>query len=217
MRKIPQPLMVLLVIVIGVGLFFVLEEPHSVCQSQLEVIKQNQKGKLFSFKDKKGNHAPSYQQQHEICRVGNSAGACFEYFQILRRLYHELEYATNQCIVEYMEVKEIKKALHEGLMLMVEIAWGETPPQETTEKVGWFESPDLLLFCQLKALYLRANGQDAWNAWAESMFGKLPGEAPIYDKGLCVNCETRKMASQTLTREEAWVRSLFSISCEKFL
>lgn len=215
LQKIPKPLLVFLVLLVGVGLFFVVEKPHSVCDSQYEVFKEVQKGHLYSYTEKKVPRRATYPRFVEACKLGNSAGACFEFFRFLRRFAKDMEAAPAECLTAFGEKKEIERVVKEGTQLMVRMAWGEAPP-EPAKRFGWFESVDLSTFCSLRSLFLRMYGEPELEAFMMSTAKKLPGEVAFFDKGSCLNCDSRKMASEIFGREEIWRRSLFSVRCDSF-
>jgi hypothetical protein len=199
LEKIPRPFLVFLVLAIGVLLFFFIREPHTVCQSQLEVLKESQAGALFPGKagSALGGRAPRYQRLLEDCRQGNGPGACFEYFTLLRNLIRDLNGSPRECLGPFGEANEIKRALFEGAQVMVLIAWGEKPPEEGVHRFSWLEASDISLFCSLKEMIGRIYGENGWEQFRLKTQTKMPGV-------------------KSLSPEQIWVRSLFSVRCEQF-
>jgi len=198
--KILRPLLVFLIIAIGVLLFFVIQEPHTVCQSQLEVLKESQSGALFPSKAVADTpaHSPRYRKLLEDCRQGNGPGACFEYFTLLRNLIRDLNGSPRECLMPFGDVSEIKKALFDGAEIMVLIAWGDHPPERGgLSRFAWFEASDVALFCGIKDMVYRVYGEAGWEQFRLTTQAKFPG-------------------ASSLSPEEIWVRSMFSVRCEQF-
>jgi len=217
LNQIPRPLLVFLVFAIGIGAFFFIREPHTVCNSQLLILKESQQGRLFPRVTKNAQRSALYPRLVENCKTGNSPGSCYEFFTLLRKLNQALLGSPQECLVPFGEVPEIQKALKEGVQLMIQLAWGEKPPAAGLAKFNWMETSDLVLYCRLKQLNLQIYGEENWQNLRLATYKKLPGEAQIFQDGICTNCERIKNASQVLSDEEIWVRSLFSLRCEQFL
>lgn len=215
LNSLPKPILVFLVLTLGVAGIFVLQKPHSVCDSQLEVFKESMKGKIYPRVEKNLTLPASYFRLLENCKLANSAGGCFEYFDLLRSMLRELNGAPEQCLQPFGEIKEVKSAFNEGLEIMAMLAWGNQPP-ESASRFGWLETLELGLFCKLRANYIRIYGAEALELLREKVNAKLPGEPPVIQDGICTNCESRKAASQIFSREELWVRSLFSVRCDQY-
>lgn len=216
LNQIPRSVLVGGTLLIGIILFFVIQKPHSVCDSQLEVFRESQKGQIFSYKVKNSNRPALYPRVVEACRMGNSAGGCYEMFSILKKLVRDLDASPHECLVPFGEVSEVKKALSEGAQLMVQLAWGEKPPENAFNKFGWLQTADIGLFCSLKQVYMRVYGEQGWNDLRTATHKKLPGEASVYQDGACLNCDYKKTADEKLSAEEIWVKSLFSVRCEQY-
>ena len=217
LNQLPRPLLIFLVLAAGIAGIFLFQAPHSVCSSQLEILKQSQSGKLFPRVTKNAQRSPLYARLVENCKTGNSPGACYELFSLLRKLNQDLLGSPSECLIPFGEVPEIQKALKEGVQLMIQLAWGEKPPEAGLAKFNWMETSDLVLYCRLKDMNLKIYGEQTWQALRVATYKKLPGEAQIFQDGMCTNCERIKNASQVLSEEEIWVRSLFSLRCEQFL
>lgn len=216
LNNIPRSVLVFIVLLGGVFTFFLIQKPHSRCDSQLEVFRDSQKGQIFTYKVKNSMRPALYPRVVEACRMGNSAGACYEMFSILKKLVRDLDASPHECLVPFGEVTEVKKALNEGSQLLVQLAWGEKPPENAFTKFGWMQTADIGLFCSLKQVYNRVYGEPAWNALRMATYKKLPGEGSVYQNGSCLNCDYKKMADEKLSAEEIWVKSLFSVRCEQY-
>lgn len=214
--QIPRPLLVFGALLLGVGLFFIIQEPHSVCMSQQEVFTQAQAGQIFPKVTEKSQRSAIFPRVVENCKIGNSPGACYELFTLVRKLMRDLNASPQECLVPFGEIPEVKGAIQQSALLMVQLAWGEAPPEQGMSRLGWFEPPDLALFCQMKATYLRLYGEESWDEFRTVAAQRLPGEAQVIEKGTCLNCDYLKKASDVFSAEEIWVRSLFSLRCDQY-
>ncbi len=216
MNNSSRSLLVFAVLVGGVLFFFLAQRPHSVCDSQIEVFKESQKGGLYT-QTVNGKKRPAQFGMHiETCRAGNSPGACYELFAMVRRLLRDLDAAPNQCLPEMSEVEGLKPAIFDSIELMVQLAWGSQPPEPGLTKYGWLETSDLALFCHLKRRTIQIFGEETLEQLRLKVQVKLPGELNDEQDPVCPDCKKRKAANETLSQEEIWVRSLFSVRCDQY-
>jgi hypothetical protein len=211
--NIPKPVLVFFVIAIGIVLIVFLQEPHTVCHSQIEQATKNLRGQIFPSKGKSMALAPKYPKFRESCKIGNSPGACFEYFQVLKKVANEFNAISYECAGDFAQVPAVQKSITEGLDLIAMLAWGEQPPEV---KTGWLESPDLVLFCKLKELYLNAFGSEQFAEFRNYVIAKLPGEARVYKGPDCTDCNKSRKALEVLDYDKVWSKSLFSLRCENY-
>lgn len=216
MNTLSRPVIVFLVLVGGVLLILLAQKPHSVCDSQIEVFKESQKGALYGVEFKGKKVSPRYGAYLETCRMGNSSGACYELFSLLKKLVRDLDAGPAQCLPEMSDVAPLKKVFYEQIELMAILAWGSQPPDRGPQRLNWYDSADVALFCSMKRLFIQIFGEDAYEDWREKVYVKFAGEAPIVREGVCINCSERKNALQVLSSEEIWVRSLFSVRCDQY-
>lgn len=218
MDGIPRGLIVAVVLVLGVAAVFIARPPHRQCESQIDVLRSLQRGRIFGAMGKSMARSPLVLKNIETCKLGNSPGACFELFSTMRGLSRDLSGIPLECAEDVRGVGEVRASLRETLTLLVQIAWGEQPPEQGVGSVrqGWLESSDLALFCNLKDLYTRFFGKEEMDQIRNGIFSKLPGEAAVFNGGVCVNCEFRKTAPQVLAPEEIWSRTLFSVRCDLY-
>lgn len=214
--RIPRPILVFGALTLGVALLFLLREPHTVCMSQLEILKEAQAGGIFPRQTEKSRQPAMFPRLVDNCKIGNSPGACYELFSLLKKLVRDLNGSPQECLAPFGEIKEVKQAITQGAQLIVQLAWGEKPPEPGLGRLGWLEAPDLALFCQLKTTFFRLYGSEEWESFRLATPAKLPGEAQIIDGGVCVNCNYLKKASEVFSPEEVWVRSLFSLRCDQY-
>ncbi|PIS11963.1 MAG: hypothetical protein COT73_01080 [Bdellovibrio sp. CG10_big_fil_rev_8_21_14_0_10_47_8] len=214
-QKIPRPVLVTAVLLVGVLLFFVIQKPETVCTPQIEIFKQSQAGALFPKVTEKSRAPATYARAVESCRIANSPGGCFELFNLLKKVVRDLRGAPQECLVPFGELAQVKNALRDGVQLMILLAWGDKPPDKGMEKFAWLEMSDLSLYCQLRDVYEKIYGTEGWSELRLTTYHLLPGEAAVFQDGTCLNCDYLKKADQTLSPEEIWARSLFSLRCER--
>jgi hypothetical protein len=212
----PKSVLVAVVLFVGVLSLFVLRRPHSVCDSQLELFSESQKGRLYPVKVKSSLRPPLLPKLIENCKMGNSPGACFELFSNMRAVLRDVQNIPTDCGSTVAERGEITGSLLQTAQLMARVAWGEAPPSGGAARFNWFEASDLALFCGIRDQYTRLVGADAWDEFRLATHKKLPGEAPVIVNGVCQNCENRKTADQLLPAEEIWAKSVFSVRCEQY-
>jgi hypothetical protein len=184
-------------IAIALILILILNPPHTICDTQIGIFKEEQVGMLFPKKEKGGQFKPKFGKLLDRCKASNSAGGCYELFEGLRELQKDLQKIPKECTGEVSGIKEIKQALNEGLKLMTQIAWGSKPPTNARDKNAWFSRSDLALFCSLKRSAISYLGDEYWNGFQESMFRDLPD-------------------ATKLSRKEIWEKMILSSRCESF-
>lgn len=216
LNSLPKPVLVFGALVVAIGVIMLINPPHTVCDTQLASFKEAQKGNIFPSKEKKSVIPPTISRAKEACQLGNSAGACYEYFQSLRSIADGISKASNECAAQLYGVTEVRTALNDGIELMVRLAWGLKPPEPTLERFGWLQESELSTFCRLRNVYVRANGEQAWVELRRRVFAKLPGEEiPLALEPDQIAVEPKKAVTM-MTEENIWNRSLFSVRCEVF-
>lgn len=186
-------------IVTGTFLIVLFNPPHSACDIQKEIFKE-EIGKYFFLdsKEKKILTRSRFVTYIDRCRYQNSAGGCYDFLTTLRLLQKQLQGQSQECVQKIGRIKEIEQSLWNGLNLMARIAWGERAPASYMDRNGWLSVADISLFCRVKRQALRIFGQDDWEKYQEGLFRDLPGIAE-------------------LPRKEAWSRMLISIKCDEFI
>jgi hypothetical protein len=101
----------------------------------------------------------------------------------------------NQCEPQLAKHDMAKAVINKSMELLVVIAWGTKPPQNSFYKNGWLESSHLALFCKFKRHMNIVLGEEAWNDFVNSLLESLPG-------------------ASELGRNEAWARTIMSDSCK---
>jgi len=227
-NRIPKPLLVAVVLLIGVALLPFLNEPHSVCQSQLQVLAESQAGFIYPKIEKKVKIPPTYDRAYRSClnsRVANTAGGCAEYFEIIARLTRDLNSIGNECGEFVAKDEPITKALTQSLRLFVEIAWGDPPQDEKADfrlATSWLEMTDLAVFCSLKDQWIRFFGKESWQIQRQNIQMELSGELKKFETQpdgtkICINCdESRASAVDKFGEDNVKSRSLFNLNCDRF-
>jgi hypothetical protein len=216
LESLPRPLLLFILGFAAISYFVLIDPPYTKCNSQLEIFNKNMTGELFAKQGKVMMMSPRSQKYAEACRVGNSAGACFQLLGLGRLLLREINSFDATCSENLAAVEEIKSALGMIIGMMTKIAWGESPPTGPESRYRWFEAPDVNLYCNLRETYLRLYGEEELQGLRNSVFAGLPGQAPEFADGKCVNCEFRKAAPAVMSSEEIWKRSMFSAACSAY-
>jgi hypothetical protein len=193
--SLPKALLVFLALFISLMLIIIAQPFHTACQSQLEVIKANQTGFLFLDEKIKYRKTTGYEKAVEVCKYGNSSGGCLDFFNGMKRVYRDLEFVGGDCTSEILGESIINKTLWDSTELMVQLAWGSKPPASYLERQGWFDTFHLSTFCDLKRLLITHYGKDRWSSFIDGQLKGLPQAA-------------------TLSRNEAWQRTVLSFPCE---
>jgi hypothetical protein len=101
---------------------------------------------------------------------------------------------------------------------MARIAWGGFPPEAgSMQRYAWLQESEISTFCRIKAVYIKGVGEEGFEELRKIIFTKLPGETPPLEAtpGEGVEPET-KLANETLSEQDIFNRSLFSVRCESF-
>ncbi len=196
-KSLPQWALVSLILVAGIIFFYIVMPPHTVCDSQAQVFKTSQTPFLFLDSKKSYIKTLGIGKARDICKRGNNHGACREIFDGLKKMMLDLKVVPEECNPKMSNMSEVKDAIMSSIQLFVRLAWSEKAPQSAYEKIGWFDSSHLRVYCALKNFALEFYGPDAWS---EFVMGTLP-QLPQYTE---------------LGREEAWPRTLFSINCDQY-
>jgi hypothetical protein len=215
--SLPKPILAGLAILLGLIVFILSDPPHTVCDVQKENLREELKGQIFasSANDKEKHRLPGILgRAQEGCQEGNSAGSCFEYFSILKKVARTIQNYSSECRTELSSITEIKRAMTDGVTLMAKMSWGSHPPEPGMNRVGWMQESELVLFCQLKNIYSLSFGSEAWDELRLKIYKEFPGEPPKNTKNPTEEEVPRAMT--TMDDKEIWARSIFSIRCENY-
>ncbi len=197
LAQIPKSTLAFLAIVGGIILIVMIRPPSSICDSQIEVIKESQKKFLYKNPKSKMVKTTKFQQKLEFCKTTNNPGGCYELFQDIKVLLHDLSNLTHECASSVSGLSEFKRALWDSMDLMVKLAWGEKPPTAYNAKFGWLDTADITLYCQLKNRLQIIYGESAWDSYREKMMRELPG-------------------AKDLSRNQVWDMTIFSENCARY-
>lgn len=217
-NSLPKPVLAVSAIFLGIVLFMLYSPPHSVCDTQAATLRETQAGNLFATQEGKAKNTipPALVRAKEACQLGNSAGSCYEYFMVLKKVADDVAKGSSECTAQLFEINEVKSALNDGVEMMVRLAWGVKPPEPGLERFGWLQEAEVAIFCRLKGVYIRAKGEDAWVALRQQVAAKLPGEDLVPSSDPAQFMMESKKATETLSEQEIWSRSLFSVRCDSF-
>lgn len=215
-NSLPKPVLAVLAILIGIVFFMVSNPPHTICDTQADSLRESQAGNIFPTLYKKNKIPPVLIQSKEACQAGNSAGSCYEYFAVLKKLAADISKSSSECAAQLFEINEVKLALNDGIELMVRLAWGAKAPEQGLERFGWLQESEIAIFCRLKNVFIRANGEEAWTALRRKISAKLPAEEIPFSSDPNQSMVEPKKATAVFSEEEIWSRSLFSVRCESY-
>lgn len=175
---------------------FAFNPPHTECDSQKEVFNQQQTPFLFKSAKSKFQNSTGFQKALEECLSTNSVGGCLSFFDGVRIFQRDFDSLSSQCRAVVSEISEVRHFFDRSLDLFVRLAWGTDPSMDKTQ-IGWLDNAHVYSYCRLRSNYLKYYGQDQWSTFAEKQLSELPN-------------------AKEMGREQAWVRSLLSLACEKF-
>ncbi len=193
----PKNVLAFLLIVGGMAFIIVSRPLHSVCDSQMEVVNKNEQKLLFKDPKSKMVKTTKYETLRDHCKATNNPGGCYEFFQEIKVMVHDLRTLSSECASAISGTSEYKRALWEPIELLVRLAWGEAPPASYSVKMGWLEIADVSLFCQLKERITFFYGASSYEAFRERMMQELPG-------------------AKDLSRNQVWDLSIFSENCGRY-
>jgi hypothetical protein len=195
-RSTPRPLLVGGVLAATIGLLFVIQPPHSLCDTQFEDFKKKQTG--FIYIDPaagKTQTIAGFKRAFDAClSPGTSPGACYPLFSKVRGVMRGLRDLDGSCRAEVAGRNEVKESLVSTFELLVKLAWGGKPPVDYIERRGWLDNADVSLFCDLQALTRLLYTDPAMDRLRERIMSELP-------------------KAGDLSRKDLWDRSLFSETC----
>ena len=218
LQTLPKPVLVISAIIVGVVLILVFSPPHTVCDTQIDQVKDELVGITKPLKVKKQTLPPKITEAMNNCYKGSTPGACYDYFQILRQLAKFVMAGTSQCRPELYGIKDIKTALEEGVTNMALLAWGDKPPAPGAfGRFGPLQDSELALFCYLKSAITAGAGEESWHALRKKVFEQFPGEEVPLPKDPKDILQPARPATKLMSELDIWNRSLFSVRCENYL
>lgn len=243
-QKTPRPILVLVVLMAGIA-FFIYNEPlKDECEVQSAIFKKNMAGLLTSTKVNKKVQFPQLKiYWKDRCKEGNSIGSCDDYFEGLRKMSAELKRMNDNCQLRLSEESEdLATVVSHGVHIMALVAWGEKPPEALSGRAGWLNESHLRTFCYLKDRYKHLAGEEALLSLRERVYREYPDNWPEQtDFNKLLETTSSASGSQsgksdrpvdqvrprayktqlnptgTLTKEDIYQRSLFSIRCDLYM
>ena len=201
-EKIPRPLIVFLALALGVVGFFYFKPPPSLCDPLVTQFRRAFQGELFPRRVQDQVIPATFRKSLDDCRFGNSSGACYRYFDLLRRVSAFIHRAPGDCAAEMAEsIAALQGLLEKALNLMAHFAWGAGPGVNPVDKVGWFKEYEVSVFCEIKRSYQILYGEEAWFKFIGSVIETLPSVE---------NGKTITFAS----KEQKFDRTIFSVNCQ---
>jgi len=200
LASVPKNILAFVAIAAGIVFIILSQPPASVCDQQIEVIKTAQTNFLYKdefFPKSKVIKTTKYEYLRDRCKQTNDPGGCYELFQEMKILLHDLNTLTSACASAAGSLAPVRRALWETLDLMVRLAWGEKPPESYSTKLGWLDSADVNLYCKLKDKAQLIFGESQWDRFREKLMVELPG-------------------AKELPRNQVWDLSLFSENCARY-
>ena len=190
-----QSALVFLGLIGGVLIIFILNPPHTACNSQLNELTKQHTPFFILDKSLKFQEKTEYQKSFESCQNNNNPGACLKLFNGMRQLVSTLEVLPRDCS-HLCRQKAFNEPLWETIEIMVHIGWGDGPPESIYERSSWLSYSDFSLFCRIKRLLTLCHGEEKWRAQQEEILSSLPG-------------------ADKMERKDVWRLALFATNCQR--
>lgn len=194
LNSLPRSVLVGGALAVGLLVIFLMNPPHTKCDSQFEIFQKAQTPFLYKDPAKKFMDETVLQSSMKICKDRNLPGSCFQFFEGLRFLTKDIQTISYDCRSEVLAKPEVASSIWQSLGFIFELAWGKTAPQSYLDKMGWLDTVHVNVFCELQSLAKESFSEEEWAAFREKTLTNLPGAA-------------------TIDRKEVWNRSLFTLKC----
>lgn len=192
LKKIPHPALILGVLSLAAVLIMLSDPPKNACDAQLEVFFKAQAGRINSIR---GNVRGLWARTAKYCQEAKTLGGCSEFHEVVRALVKDIKNAPVECVPRLLEDEAVEKTLLDSMTLMVQMAWGEEPPEIGPSTYGWMGGGEFELFCSLTNIVQRVLSEESWEAYVRKTISRLPH-------------------SSDLKFDDAFFRSLFSVRCD---
>jgi len=223
--KIPKPILVFIVLFLTL-IFIIQQNPLSDgCAVENENFISNTKGFLFANTDKnKRVHYPQIKFLKDRCINGNSQGACMDYFRGLKRVVDALKVTSEKCYSKILlESPQVLITIKEGLKIMALVAWGDKPPESSSQRLGWLTEGDIYTFCRLKNAILKLITNEEYIAFRNNVYLEFPDQwsetIPLEKRADMPRPRAFKSninPKGTMIDKEIYERSLFSLRCDLY-
>ncbi|MBK9294967.1 MAG: hypothetical protein IPM57_11110 [Oligoflexia bacterium] len=178
-----ERLKVALGLIIGLVLIMILNPPHTVCDSKIEVYSELIKKQI-----------KPYSKAMALCKEHTELGGCLQFFEVAAKLNNYLDDVGPQCREKLKSNTLTQQWLNGSIEMMVRAAWGSVPPTSSSNKQGWLQLSQMAFFCKLKKALVESFGEGAWVDMVNYLLNDLP-------------------KAKELGRNEAWARSIMSDPC----
>ena len=192
----PQSLLVFLGLVGGLAAIFIMNPPHTACNSQLNELTKEHTPFFIIDKSVKFQEKTEYQKSFESCQNTNSPGGCLNLFNGIKELVGTLQVIPSDCFSKICLQKAFNQPLWDTIDIIVRIGWGDQPPENVHERNKWLSYSHFLLFCQIKKILNTCHGEEKWQDEQEKILQSLPG-------------------ADKMTRQNIWRLTLFATSCQR--
>ncbi|MBC6416159.1 MAG: hypothetical protein GDA46_07255 [Bdellovibrionales bacterium] len=172
--KLPKIILAFIFIGGAVFLIIVSEPPHTLCDTQIQNFKQNQKGFIYNNSKDFHKNKSILKRKKKNCEEGNSQGSCHDYFFLLKKILKDLQLISNECKPQIFADTKVKKTFAEALTLMTALAWREEVVLGHLSKINWLTKTDLSLFCQIKSKYLFEYGRNSYKKLEKQIINLIP-------------------------------------------
>ncbi len=243
-QKIPKPVLVIGILVVSIILFVYNDPLRDECEVQTSIFEKKTQGLLSSVKKRGKVQFAQINYWRDRCKDGNSIGSCNDYFEGLKSVTKELREVNENCQVKYSGQNEnFLKQITQAVQIMTLVAWGEKPPAGIAERVGWLNESHVRTFCYLKKTFILIGGEESFLLLREKVYKEFPGEwSEKFDINKLVAANTDKTKKEndvdveklvaenrprayktpvnpsgTLTKDQIFERSLFSIRCDMYM
>lgn len=229
--KIPKPLLVGGVFIIALALIIYSNPLKDGCDVQILNFTDNVKGYLINTKTKsKKLKIAEVEASKDFCKAGNSPGACENYFAALDRIAKAFVTFDDKCIPQLSEdetFKSLQPQIKDGLKILALYAWGEKPPDGVASRTMIIAKNEIYTFCRLKKVLLDILGEDDFKSFRLSVYKEFPDNWSDEQKNQATITSAEEIQRPTalkstgnpggtLTEEEIFQRSLFSLRCDQY-
>ena len=224
-QKIPKPLLVGGILIISLILFVVNDPLRDECDVQASIFEKKMKGILTPVKTNGKVQFPKMSYWKDRCREGNSLGSCSDYLDGLKIMTRELKLMNDKCQIAYSQKNDdFSIYISHGLQIMALVAWGEKPPAGLADRLGWLNVGNMQTFCYLKRTFMLIGDEETFLALREKVYREFPDDWPNKLDSELKLPENRPRAyktevnpSGTLSFEQVYQRSIFSIKCDLYM
>ncbi len=196
------------------------------CGIKTEIFLKSMRGIAASGKIKTKTQFAQLGFWRDRCRDGNSAGACEDYFTGLKKMTFALKTFPTKCYAKFIADEDnawFVTSVTQAIRTYALLAWAIRPPVGPAERLGWLTEAEVTTFCSLKKTLIETEGEEKFEGVRQSIYEQYPAAWPDTVPEDLQSPENRPLALKTaanpqgtLTRNEVFERSLFSIRCDLY-